>query len=331
LDCLVKYVDENSFKDEITCAICRRAFSIPEGGLVNLTANFFIEQVLQLKPEIEPSSNDVEICVMCKVDKNIKYCIECTDYMCEDCSMKHLNLRQSKSHRVVNRDELNKSTVLLQSCILYCKKHPEKQLEFYCKDCQLVICYMWNALEHKTKLYCDLQESSNDIQKHLQKWDESLKYFILSLDKELQVLASNKNDLLTQVQKRETIILDRETKLIEFVKCRSLEEISRLENFKQERLKSLEMRMNEVDEQRAIILTLQSYKEELINKGSACDITPAGSDLLKTVEQMVKLQDGFACARMEQDVARFDSADMLGITEGSIDLIGTVHINFRLS
>src|SRR5215469_16283641 len=213
LDCLVKYVDEESDRDELNCPICRKVFTVPNDGLVGLSTNFLIQQILQHKSGPKLDSADGNVCVICETNSSSKHCVECGDKMCDDCSTKHLKSRATKSHRVVMQEELNSSTVLLTSRVRYCDKHPDNQLQLYCRDCQLVICLMCNSLDHKTHLCCDLQLSSTEIREQIRKCNTALDSCLKFYDHAKQQLDRDKVHIMQQISTLEAGVLERENEI----------------------------------------------------------------------------------------------------------------------
>src|SRR5215469_15463292 len=247
LDCLVKYVDEESDRDELNCPICRKVFTVPNDGLVGLSTNFLVQQILQHKSGPKLDSTDGNACVICEVNSSSKYCVECGDKMCDDYSTKHLKSRGTKLHRVVTQNELNSSTVLLRSRVHYCEKHPDNQLQLYCRDCQLVICVLCHALDHRTHLCCDLEQSPTEIKDKLLKCNTSIHRCIKFYEELKLQLNCDKNYIMEQLGNVASAISNRKKELMKILESQIDDKLSRVETYKNETLKALEIRMNEVD------------------------------------------------------------------------------------
>ena len=123
--------------------------------------NFFIQQLLDSSSGKYGSSDDTMKCEICSKREATKFCVDCSQDMCDSCLEPHSKLRSSQSHKVITQTEKTFSAVYTRACLSYCEKHTDKPLELYCNDCQLVICIKCFALDHKTHFTSDLQETSS--------------------------------------------------------------------------------------------------------------------------------------------------------------------------
>ena len=65
-------------------------------------------------------------------------CLTCEMFMCENCSKCHARWPANKKHTVLSINELNspEGQAKIKSK-LYCKKHQDKTLKFYCETCKV--------------------------------------------------------------------------------------------------------------------------------------------------------------------------------------------------
>lgn len=88
------------------------------------------------------SAQDVVHCTLCKTTEAPMYCKVCHIHLCKDCVQKH-SYDSSKVHTVVSLKQV--STTLNYPI---CKKHPNKQCELHCEQCDNPICTQCNTGEH---------------------------------------------------------------------------------------------------------------------------------------------------------------------------------------
>lgn len=107
--CLVKLVIKNDSGELVlTCPTCRQVTPIKEGGVSSLQAAFHINQVLDIR-------RDLQICQ---------------------------NLSQSKSgERGCDSDKSKPPQTEGSEASSYCAEHSNKQVEFYCETCEKLVCY----------------------------------------------------------------------------------------------------------------------------------------------------------------------------------------------
>jgi len=96
LGCLQKSFPDDQPADGIPCPVCRGAFSVPDDGLGELPAHFFVEHLLDAK-KIARQLTTQRRCDICRDDDEeddaesgehtaTSYCGECAQYLCVQCS-----------------------------------------------------------------------------------------------------------------------------------------------------------------------------------------------------------------------------------------------------
>ena len=126
-------------------------------------------------------------CSHCQ-DPAINHCASCEMFMCEKCSESHDIWPDHKNHNVLSVEELSKpESQFKMKRKLYCMKHNEKILEYYCESCMELCCIDCVVLNHqKPKHSCvgiqeltqtrrdTLQSSCTILDKKLSKGKEAL-------------------------------------------------------------------------------------------------------------------------------------------------------------
>jgi hypothetical protein len=87
-------------------------------------------------------------CSSCQ-ETAVSRCMTCEMFMCEKCSNSHAMWPVMKDHDVLSVEELSnpQSQVKMRSK-LYCVKHKDKILEFYCETCKELSCIHCMVLNH---------------------------------------------------------------------------------------------------------------------------------------------------------------------------------------
>ena len=83
------------------------------------------------------SFNKVSNCQCCE-SAAVYRCLTCEMFMCENCSNWHNKWPDHKKHTVLSINELNspEGQTKIKSK-LYCRKHQDKTLKFYCETCKV--------------------------------------------------------------------------------------------------------------------------------------------------------------------------------------------------
>ena len=111
-------------------------------------------------PEFGTSTNissDVvydSTCTLCaKLKKNteaIKFCLQCQEYLCSECTEYHNKFPVMAGH-VLEKAELTSKDKTFSKHVLteHCTKHPAKIIEMYCAIHDIVACTVCTTNEHK--------------------------------------------------------------------------------------------------------------------------------------------------------------------------------------
>jgi len=156
--------------DEVPCPLCRTNFTIPDDGIGSLPKNYFVQQLIDIA---SPTSTR---CQGCSVDGSeqsndklaIKFCVECSEGLCESCVDIHRRVTISRKHELVELSEDGGSMEkAMKSKTIYCDKHTEEALKLYCFECKKVICMMCFVGLHQSHKCSDVKEVAEEFQTQL--------------------------------------------------------------------------------------------------------------------------------------------------------------------
>ena len=164
VDCLTKYIAQATDPQKMTCPICRKVTTLPEGDLTTLPPNFFMDNLKDLiaketnddidmidKDKVSVSADrEVLVCSLedCQGEA-VMYCINDQEYLCQTCADEHAAGRFSRKHKTVTADEANKQKTPSAISQHPCGRHPNHSLNMYCKTCDSIVCYVCCNDEHK--------------------------------------------------------------------------------------------------------------------------------------------------------------------------------------
>ncbi|XP_060556106.1 tripartite motif-containing protein 42-like [Ruditapes philippinarum] len=105
--------------------------------------------------EVDGRSTITDIDIVCTPcfegdirEQAVKYCPECLEFLCTGCTQHHGRLRISRSHKLVDKNEAKqKSHVTVTAKCLY---HPDRDIEMYCKEHDMVYCLKCIATDHRS-------------------------------------------------------------------------------------------------------------------------------------------------------------------------------------
>ena len=78
---------------------------------------------------------------MCDENEATVKCSNCTQFFCDTCQKMHLKIKGMASHQFVTIDEaLKGGSASSTPRILHCQKHPQYEVNSYCKTDQTAVC-----------------------------------------------------------------------------------------------------------------------------------------------------------------------------------------------
>lgn len=119
-------------------------------------------------------------CSVCGED-HVAFCIECQDFLCDDCVVDHEQMALTKDHRIISTPTSSQASsrkttppgvsTIIQSppgeqpppfdeeeCST-CDKHPEEKLAYFCQTCVAVVCNSCSVSDHSHHSCMTLREA----------------------------------------------------------------------------------------------------------------------------------------------------------------------------
>ena len=183
--CLGKYVQRLRGGDKtieiFRCPTCRSEFTLKSNqDLDDLARNHFIENMLEIMA-VQEKAKMSATCFRC-LDPAINHCANCDLFMCKKCSTElHDVWPGNKNHHVLSVGELDipESQAKMKSK-LYCNKHKDKIVEYYCETCKELSCIHCVVLNHQKQNHSCVEMSELG-----EKQRETLQSSCITLDEEL--------------------------------------------------------------------------------------------------------------------------------------------------
>ena len=164
LVCIQRLVSTTS--DTISCPQCRAKHTVPIGGVVTYPVDVSIFSEVEAA-KIKEGTRKV-VCGLCTTgDVAVSYCSDCGEHLCEFCKNTHKRLKQYLSHCVKSLDDplaASLSTDFLLKQPSFCVHHPKYELEIFCSDCSILVCYKCISQEtHKGHEYVLIEDELETV------------------------------------------------------------------------------------------------------------------------------------------------------------------------
>src|SRR6218665_2451455 len=239
----------------MTCPLCRKDFILPADGVIGLQRNFFMENLLEFEKTLKIGC-DIVICDMCnarndgktrEIPKATMRCFECQDNYCDSCVKVHQFQKLSRNHQLVEIGSETASQTTRPFTAIYCSKHTQKPLDYYCADCTKIVCVSCFVESHASHKCKDVTKVDKEFRQTIQRNLSKVSIFaddMLSLRKKAAI---RKADFLQEIAAIENAIHKRNPELKDMIDKHTKSLLNELSVIKSKRLKEMETSMHEID------------------------------------------------------------------------------------
>ena len=221
VDCLQKYMAQATDTQKMTCPICRKVTTLPDGDLTTLPPNFFMDNLKDLitketdddigmidKDKVSVSADrEALVCSLedCQGEA-VMYCTVDQEYLCQTCADEHASHRFTRKHKTIKANEANKEKTPSAISQHPCGRHPDQILNMYCKTCHSIVCFVCCTGEHKNH---DL----STLHPFVKPCDERLDAIMKRIDKLLKCVDLARQRSQQQVDKAQHHIVSLKTQV----------------------------------------------------------------------------------------------------------------------
>ena len=166
LHCLNGIQRTSGRRDKIACPECRQEFNVPDNGnLAALPTNFRINSLLDVLATKECSTTGVK-CGNCdKRSKENHYCFQCCEVWCGECITFHNGMKTNKDHYALALEDFQDhdfENILKRPTFCAIPGHEKKEIEFFCKICDVAICNACALTNHDGHGKILLEQAANE-------------------------------------------------------------------------------------------------------------------------------------------------------------------------
>jgi len=126
---------------EVRCPKCHGPFQVPKRGVEDLPTNYFTAGVVNASIKKESMDLNNIRCELCEENGATFKCKQCDQFQCDSCQRIHLRTKATSQHQFITIDEaLKGGSASSAPRILHCQKHPQYEVNSYCKTDQTAVC-----------------------------------------------------------------------------------------------------------------------------------------------------------------------------------------------
>ena len=180
------------------------------------------------------------------------------------------------------------SSVVKAATVTYCTWHPDKELEFYCETCGLLICYKC-ALKggsHRNHDYKEIAEAFEVYKKDISSAMAPMEETLTTINKTVTKLDKLRSEIVSRRVATKSKINDTATKLHQNIDARKEELTTQVDQITEQKLKELDTKIHQVKAiQGKYTCSLDSMKKSLKSK-SHKEVLQKKADTIKKANEI---------------------------------------------
>ena len=276
LHCLNGIQRTSGRRDKIACPECRQEFNVPDNGnLAALPTNFRINNLLDVLAIKECSTTGVK-CGNCdERTKQSHYCFQCYAFWCEECIGLHNRIKANKDHYALALEQFREQdfeNILKRPSFCGIPGHGKKEMEFFCKICEVAICNSCALLDHEGHAKMPLELAANERKLRLKSAIESQKKRAEAKKSEIEKLNEYYNEVLEQAACVKENVLEYADSIHAAIEAKKLEILDHLERKTKSSLEQIEIRRDEKEKEFQLRETDIEKTETLIKRCTGAEI-----------------------------------------------------------
>ena len=274
----------------LVCPSCRRSTLLPPTSVSGLQTAFYLNNLFEVRDTLEKVKEPQKTqCEKCNKRVATNFCRNCGQFICARCTETHQEWKEFSSHEVITLDQLEGDVAQLvppRKKVVFCSKHPAKELDLYCETCEELICQHCTVRMHRDHQY-DLVTDA--FQKH----KEVLVTSLQPVEQQLDTVTKSLQQLDTQCQQitdqREALVGNIHKtirQLQEALEVRKTELIGQLDQITQQKLKTLAAQRDQIELVQTQLSSCLEFVKESLRTGSEGEILAMKKPVVKQVEEI---------------------------------------------
>ena len=286
LHCLNGIQRTSGRRDKIACPECRQEFNVPDNGnLAALPTNFRINSLLDVLAIKECSITRVK-CGNCdERTKQSHYCFQCYAFWCEECIGLHNRIKANKDHYALALEEFQEQdfeNILKRPSLCGIQGHGKKEMEFFCKICEVAICNACALLDHEGHAKMLLELAANERKLRLKSAIECQKKRAQAKKSQIEKLNERYNEVLEQAACVRENVLEYADSVHAAIEAKKLEILDNFERKTKSTLEQIEIHRNDMQKGFQLCESDIEKTETLIKRCTSAEIMQP-SDMLDKI------------------------------------------------
>ena len=228
------------------------------------------------------------MCNKCKKREAARFCRTC-GFVCQRCVETHQEWEEYSTHEIIDLDTLTGDVTTLVPPLkktLFCSKHPAKEADLYCDECDELICRDCIVRVHRDHQYDLVPESFAKQEKVIVTSLSSVEQQLATLHRAVESLDARCATIIEQKTAVVAEIGSAITQLQQALEVRKTELVSQAGQIAQQKLKKLAAQRDELELKIAQRKSCHDFVEESRRTCSQVEILRMKSPLVKQIDDL---------------------------------------------
>ena len=318
LHCLNGIQRTSGVHGKITCPECRKQFDIPgSGNPSEFPTNFRINRLLDVLAIKECNTAGVK-CGNCdKRRAETLYCFQCCSFWCAECISAHNIIRANKQHKTLALKDFQDQdieAVLKRPAFCQTKNHENKELEFFCKVCQVPICNACAVTEHEGHAKVILETEANEKKLQIVSRIKSLKDIEQEKRNQVEKIEQDSMEVQVLVADVKGQVQTSAEQLIAIIEAKKQDIFNAVDKQAHDSFKGLTSKKHQIEDELKKIQSAIKRTDSLLEQSSSAEIL----GLSKTFDTFLQ-EHGVKVNFGSQSIPRFsyiDNVELINLMKG---------------
>ena len=288
--CLQSVVHRSKAQGQtLTCPHCRQDTALPASGVPGLQGAFYIHYLFDIQDALQKvSSSNQTMCNKCKKREAARFCRTC-GFVCQRCVETHQEWEEYSTHEIIDLDTLTGDVTTLVPPLkktLFCSKHPAKEADLYCDECDELICRDCIVRVHRDHQYDLVPESFAKQEKVIITSLIPVEQQLATLHRAVESLDARCATIIEQKTAVVAEIGSAITQLQQALEVRKTELVSQAEQIAQQKLKMLAAQRDKLELKMTQLKSCRDFVEESRHTCSQGEILRMKSPFVKQIDDL---------------------------------------------
>ena len=294
--CIQNLAQKTGSRKPFSCPECRADTTLPQGGVKELPAAFFVNRMKEIHSKLELAHGKVEAkCEICSIDKVEAFCRQCAQFICSECVKSHQRMKKAfPGHVITTLDDLKKGgakdIVVPEPSLQICQLH-EQPMNVYCFDCKSLICLYCSIKTHSNHNHESVKVAVSDTKKKLLEKLNDLGKTKDSLSMALKLVKTTKANVTAQGKSEAKKIENSFAELSRVIEKRKMELLAESKRNMNKKLESLSGQVKTLSTKCSVVQSVIDYTKQCIEHSSDDEVMSKHTEIQSRIDKEMQMEN----------------------------------------